>query len=85
MGAFTSQAAFPPKPRQRLTTASFGWPQFCRAALIMTMFGYTFLIISAVNRHVIIIIIIIIMALHPFVGPWPLFSFLILYTVGRAP
>jgi hypothetical protein len=25
------------------------------------------------------------MALQPFVGPWPLFSFLILYTVGRAP
>jgi hypothetical protein len=28
----------------------------------------------------------IIMALQPFVGPWPLFfSFLILYTVGRTP
>jgi hypothetical protein len=25
------------------------------------------------------------MALQPFVGPWPLFSFLILYTVGRTP
>jgi hypothetical protein len=25
------------------------------------------------------------MAVQPFVGPWPLFSFLILYTVGRAP
>jgi hypothetical protein len=25
------------------------------------------------------------MALHPFVGPWPIFSFLILYTVGRTP
>jgi hypothetical protein len=24
-------------------------------------------------------------ALQPFVGPWPLFSFLILYTVGRTP
>jgi hypothetical protein len=30
--------------------------------------------------------IIIIMALQPFVGPWPpFFSFLILYTVGRTP
>jgi hypothetical protein len=29
--------------------------------------------------------IIIIVALQPFVGPWPLFSFLILYTVGRTP
>jgi hypothetical protein len=28
---------------------------------------------------------IIIMALQPFVGPWPLFSFLILYTGGRIP
>jgi hypothetical protein len=25
------------------------------------------------------------MVLHPFVGPWSLFSFLILYTVGRTP
>jgi hypothetical protein len=25
------------------------------------------------------------MALQPFVGPWPLFSFLILYTVGTTP
>jgi hypothetical protein len=25
------------------------------------------------------------MALQPFVGPWPLFSFLIIYTVGRTP
>jgi hypothetical protein len=25
------------------------------------------------------------MALQPFVGPWPLFRFLILYTVGRTP
>jgi hypothetical protein len=25
------------------------------------------------------------MSLQPFVGPWPLFSFLILYTVGRTP
>jgi hypothetical protein len=25
------------------------------------------------------------MALQPFVGPWPLFSLLILYTVGRTP
>jgi hypothetical protein len=25
------------------------------------------------------------MALQPFVGPWPLFSFLILYTFGRTP
>jgi hypothetical protein len=25
------------------------------------------------------------MALQPFVGPWPLFQFFILYTVGRAP
>jgi hypothetical protein len=25
------------------------------------------------------------MALEPFVGPWPLFSFLIFYTVGRTP
>jgi hypothetical protein len=25
------------------------------------------------------------MALQPFVGPWPLFTFLILYTVGRTP
>jgi hypothetical protein len=25
------------------------------------------------------------MVLQPFVGPWPLFSFLILYTVGRTP
>jgi hypothetical protein len=25
------------------------------------------------------------MALQPFVGPWPLFSFLIMYTVGRTP
>jgi hypothetical protein len=25
------------------------------------------------------------MALQPFSGPWPLFSFLILYTVGRTP
>jgi hypothetical protein len=24
-------------------------------------------------------------AVQPFVGPWPLFSFLILYTVGRTP
>jgi hypothetical protein len=30
----------------------------------------------------IIIIIIIIMVLQPVVGPWPLFSFWILYTVG---
>jgi hypothetical protein len=30
-------------------------------------------------------VFIIIMALHPFVGPWPLFSFLILYAVGRTP
>jgi hypothetical protein len=29
--------------------------------------------------------IIIIMALQPFVGPWPLFHFLILYTIGRTP
>jgi hypothetical protein len=28
---------------------------------------------------------IIIMALQPFVGPWPLFEFLNLYTVGRTP
>jgi hypothetical protein len=25
------------------------------------------------------------MALQPFVGPWPLFGFLILHTVGRTP
>jgi hypothetical protein len=25
------------------------------------------------------------MALQPFVGPWPIFSFLIFYTVGRTP
>jgi hypothetical protein len=25
------------------------------------------------------------MSLQPFVGPWPLFSFLILYTVDRTP
>jgi hypothetical protein len=25
------------------------------------------------------------MAVQPFVGPWPIFSFLILYTVGRTP
>jgi hypothetical protein len=25
------------------------------------------------------------MAVQPFIGPWPLFSFLILYTVGRTP
>jgi hypothetical protein len=25
------------------------------------------------------------MALQPFFGPWPLFNFLILYTVGRTP
>jgi hypothetical protein len=25
------------------------------------------------------------MALQPFVWPWPLFSFLILYTIGRTP
>jgi hypothetical protein len=25
------------------------------------------------------------MALQPFVGPWPLFNFLILYTVGTTP
>jgi hypothetical protein len=25
------------------------------------------------------------MALQPFVGPWPLFQFLIFYTVGRTP
>jgi hypothetical protein len=25
------------------------------------------------------------MALQPIVGPWPLFSFLIFYTVGRTP
>jgi hypothetical protein len=25
------------------------------------------------------------MALEPFVGPWPLFQFLNLYTVGRTP
>jgi hypothetical protein len=25
------------------------------------------------------------MALQPFVGPWPFFSFLILYTIGRTP
>jgi hypothetical protein len=25
------------------------------------------------------------MALQPFLGPWPLFSFLILYTAGRTP
>jgi hypothetical protein len=25
------------------------------------------------------------MALQPFVGPWPLFSFLILCTIGRTP
>jgi hypothetical protein len=31
------------------------------------------------------VIIIIIMALQPFVGPWPLFSFLTLYTAGRTP
>jgi hypothetical protein len=30
-------------------------------------------------------VIIIIMALQPFLGPWPFFSFLILYTVGRTP
>jgi hypothetical protein len=29
--------------------------------------------------------IIIIMTLQNFVGPWPIFSFLILYTVGRTP
>jgi hypothetical protein len=28
---------------------------------------------------------IIIMALQPFVGPWPFFSFLILYTFGMTP
>jgi hypothetical protein len=33
----------------------------------------------------IIIIVIIIMVLQPFVGPWPLFSYLILYTVGSTP
>jgi hypothetical protein len=27
----------------------------------------------------------IFLVLQPFVGPWPLFSFLILYTVGRTP
>jgi hypothetical protein len=31
------------------------------------------------------IIIVIIMALQLFTGPWPFFSFLILYTVGRTP
>jgi t-SNARE complex subunit (syntaxin) len=41
------------------------------------------------NRNIIIIIIIIvitiiiIMALQTFVGPWSLFSFLIIYTVGK--
>jgi hypothetical protein len=25
------------------------------------------------------------MAVHPYVGPWPFFSFFILYTVGRTP
>jgi hypothetical protein len=29
--------------------------------------------------------IVIAMALQPFIGPWSLFEFLILYTVGRTP
>jgi hypothetical protein len=32
-----------------------------------------------------IVIIIIVIALQPFGGPWLLFSFLVLYTVGRIP
>jgi hypothetical protein len=35
--------------------------------------------------YILIIIIIIIKAIQPFIGPWPLFSFLILYTVGMTP
>jgi hypothetical protein len=42
-------------------------------------------IIIIVVVIIIIIIIIIITAVQPFFGPWPLFSFLIIYTVGRSP
>jgi hypothetical protein len=37
------------------------------------------------NSDIIIIIIIIIIILQPCVGPWPLFSFLSVYTVGSTP
>jgi hypothetical protein len=43
------------------------------------------IIIIIIIIIVIIIIIITIMTLQPFVGPWPFFSILILYTVGRIP
>jgi hypothetical protein len=36
----------------------------------------TFIIYATMDFIIIIIIIIIIMALHSFVGPWPLFQFL---------
>jgi hypothetical protein len=42
-----------------------------------------YLIISFII--IIIIIIIIIMFIQPFVGPWPFFSSLILYTALRKP
>jgi hypothetical protein len=35
--------------------------------------------------NMMMMIIIIIMAVQPYVGRWPLFSFLILYAVGRTP
>jgi hypothetical protein len=45
--------------------------------------------IPHLNHHKIIILylhtIYVTMALQPFVVPWPLFTFLILYTVGRTP
>jgi hypothetical protein len=42
------------------------------------------IITSAINK-LLVIRIYLSMALQPFVGPWPLFSFLILYTSGRTP
>jgi hypothetical protein len=45
-------------------------------------YGYNFVKAFLVLPYLSIYLL---MALQPFVGPWPLFSFLILYTIGRIP